>query len=485
LRQIPDLLRQAREFQRRSDFAAMAERAERALQLQPRRLDVLFLWAETLICTGRIAEARAQLSEIERLVGNDVEAWNQLLLFNTQLGKHDAAYDCAKRLLALLPNSPGALFSAASAATIVGRIGEAQEHLDNVISTDPRQTDAYYTRATLRRQSRSQNHIEELELRLRETPAGTPGEVPLCYALGKENEDLGEFDRSFTYFARGAAARHARLSYDVATDVAACAEIANTFDATWRDEVTEGSATVGPIFVLGLPRSGTTLVDRILDAHPDVASLGEVNDFAYSVMRNGGPASSKTELVERVATADMNTIGEGYWAALQGYGETSPRLIDKTPANYLYLGLILQSLPAARILHVRRHPMASGYAMFKALFRMGYPFSYDLEQTGRYYAAYHRLMEHWRRVWPERILDVDYEALVDDQETVSREIIDYCGLEWSDACLTYHKNATPTATASATQVREPLYKRARDLWKQIEPQLEPLARVLKSEGIKT
>jgi tetratricopeptide (TPR) repeat protein len=483
LRRVDNLLQKARDSQRRLDFAAMEQHAQRALQLRPQRLDVLFLWVETLKCTGRIAEARARLSEIERLAGSDAEAWNQLLLFYTLLGRHHAANDCAKHLVALLPRSPRALFSVASAATIVGRTDEAEALLDSIISTDPKQAEAYYMRATLRRQSRKENHVEELQLRLSEMPANAPAEVPLSYALGKEYEDLGDYEESFACFARGAAARKARLSYDVATDEAASAEIINTFDEAWRDESTPGPDIDGPIFVLGLPRSGTTLVDRILNAHAEVSSLGEVSDFAYAVIRAGGPASGKSELIKQVAGADLTALGEGYWEALQGYGETAPYLIDKTPANYLYLGLIMQSLPAARIVHMRRHPMASGYAMFKALFRMGYPFSYDLEQIGRYYAAYHRLMEHWRRVWPGRILDVDYEALVDDQEAVSREIVRHCHLKWSDACLTYHENATPTATASAAQVREPIYRQARNLWRQIEPQLEPLARILRAEGI--
>ena len=461
----------------------MAETAQRALELQPQRLDVLFLWVETLKCTGRIAEARARLSEIERLAGSDAEAWNQLLLLYTLLGRHQAAYDCAKRLTALLPRSPGALFSVASAATIVGRMDEAEALLDSIISTDPKLAEAYYLRATLRRQSRKENHVEELQLRLSEMPANGVAEVPLSYALGKEYEDLGDYEESFACFARGAAARKARLSYDVATDEAISAEIINTFDEAWRDRSSTGPAVDGPIFVLGLPRSGTTLVDRILNAHPEVTSLGEVSDFAYAVIRAGGPTSGKSELIKQVADADLTSLGEGYWEAMQGYGEAAPCLIDKTPANYLYLGLIMQSLPAARVVHVRRHPMASGYAMFKALFRMGYPFSYDLEQIGRYYAAYHRLMEHWRNLYPGRILDVDYEALVDDQEAVSREIIRHCQLKWSDACLTYHENATPTATASAAQVREPVYRRARDLWRQVEDHLEPLAHILRAEGI--
>ncbi len=461
----------------------MATCAYRAFGLRPRRLDVRFLWAEALICTGSIAEARAQLAEIERMAGSDAAAWNQLVLFHTQLGRHSDAYNCAKHLESLTPRSSHALFSVASAAMTIGRLDEAESLLDQIISSDPGEAEAYYNRATLRRQTHDQNHIDELQARLDGTPRGAPGEIPLCYALGKEYEDLGEYENSFLFVSRGAAARQAKMSYDVATDNAAIGEIIKTFDVTWRDKIAPGKDFDGPIFVLGLPRSGTTLVDRILDAHHDVASLGEVSDFAYAVMRAGGPVSGKSELIRRAADADLTELGKGYWNALQGYGEKPPYLIDKTPANFLYLGLIMASLPGARVVHVRRHPMASGYAMYKALFRMGYPYSYDLEQIGRYYAAYHRLMEHWRSLWPGKILDVDYEELVDDQEAVSRSIARHCGLEWSAACLTFYEQATPTATASAVQVRQPIYRHARDLWRQIEHQLEPLARTLVSEGI--
>ena len=461
----------------------MASHAQRAFDLYPQRLDVRFLWAEALICTGSINEARAQLAEVERMAGSDAAAWNQLVLFHTQLGRHGDAYACAKRLELLLPRSLSGMFSLASAAMTIGQLDEAETLLEKIISIDPNQAEAYYNRATLRRQTRERNHIEELKHRLDETPQGTSGEIPLCYALGKEYEDMGEYELSFLSVARGAAARQAKMSYDVATDCAAIDEIITTFGDNWRDKTTPGKDIDGPIFVLGLPRSGTTLVDRILDAHHDVASLGEVSDFAYAVMRAGGGAAGKSELIKRVADADLTELGKGYWSALQGYGEAAPYLIDKTPANFLYLGLIMVALPGARVVHVRRHPMASGYAMFKSLFRMGYPFSYDLEQIGRYYAAYHRLMEHWHSLWPGRILDVDYEELVDHQEAVSQDIIRHCGLEWSDACLNFHENASPTATASAVQVRQPIYRHARDLWRQFEHQLEPLAHTLKSEGV--
>jgi tetratricopeptide (TPR) repeat protein len=473
----------ARASQQRTDFLAMAEHVQHALQLQPKHLDVLFLSSEAFICTGRIADARTRLKEIEQLAGDDGAAWNQLVLLYTQLGRHRDAYDCARRLESLMPGSLDALFSVASAAMTVGLLDEAETLLEKIISIDPNQAEAYYNRAKLRRQTVDDNHVNELVSRLEETPRGAPGEIPLCYALGKEYEDLGEFEQSFAFVARGTVARRARISYDVATDVAAMDQIIATFDGAWRDRSVPGAEVGGPIFVLGLPRSGTTLVDRILDAHHEVTSLGEVNDFAYAVMRAGGPVPNKSELIKSSADADLPALGDAYWDALKGYGETAPYLIDKTPGNFLYLGLIMQSLPAATVIHVRRHPMASGYAMYKALFRMGYPFSYDLEEIGHYVAAYHRLMEHWRCLWPGRFLDVDYEELVDDQESVSRRIIHHCGLPWSDACLTYYKNPTPTATASAGQVQQPVYRHARDLWREIEHHLEPLARTLKDKDI--
>ena len=200
-------------------------------------------------------------------------------------------------------------------------------------------------------------------------------------------------------------------------------------------------------------------------------------------MRHGAPASDKQTLMDNVAKSDMPVLGAEYWHASRGYGETEPHLIDKTPGNYLYLGLIAKSLPSAAIVHVRRHPMASGYAMYKSLFRMGYPFSYDLESIAEYWLAYDRLMAHWRALLSDRILDVSYEELVDDQERVSREIVAHCGLEWSDDCLRFHENAAPTATASAAQVRSPIYRSARDLWKQYRGRLAPMERALVAAGV--
>jgi sulfotransferase family protein len=176
-------------------------------------------------------------------------------------------------------------------------------------------------------------------------------------------------------------------------------------------------------------------------------------------------------------------LGESYWTAIQGYGHSRPFVVDKTPLNYLYLGLIAKALPRAHVVHVRRHPMASCYAMFKTLFRMGYPFTYHLGDLGSYYLAYQRLMNYWRALLPGRFLDLDYESLVEDQEGTTRRLLAHCGLEWRDACLRFHENPAPTATASAAQVRQPIYRDSLDLWRNYRQELAPLARMLAHNGV--
>ena len=473
----------ARLAQRQNDFAGAAENAKVALETAPDRLDVRLVAAESYIYIGRIAEAVASLRAIQAHPNADEQIYGQLSALYTQLGRHKDAYDCAQEARALSPTSLNRLYLVASAAIALGNMKEAEALLNKIIEAAPEEGDIYYNRSTLRRQTANDNHVDGLRKRLRSIQPGDHREAPVCYALGKELEDLGDYGGAFDAFARGAKSRRARLSYDVRIDEEAAAHIIKTFDETWAAEATDAPPQDGPVFVLGLPRSGTTLVDRILNAHSGVTSLGEVNDFAYGVVRAGYPSKDKAALIENCARANLAELGSSYWSALRGYGETATYLIDKTPANYLYLGLIAKAMPNARLIHVRRHPMASGYAMFKTLFRMGYPFSYDLTDIGRYYLAYDRLMSHWRRLFGARILDVQYEALIDNQEAASKRIVEYCGLPWEDACMDFHKSKTPTATASAAQVRQPIYRDARDLWRQYAQKLEPLARVLKQGGV--
>lgn len=476
----PMLLSRARQML--GDFHGMLAAAREARRLDPAGMLAGFLEVEALLHAGEVGEARDRLAALERAAGEDPQAWRRIVEVHTHLGQHEAAERGARRLASLRPGDPEAHYLLSSALIAVGRLDEAEALLDGLVRLRPGDGDAWYNRATLRRQAPGSNHVAALREALAVAGSG-PARIPLDYALAKELDDLGEYEESFAHLEAGASQRRRLLSYRVENDERAMAQVMATFDEAWARRTAPGDAAPGPILVVGLPRSGTTLVERILGQHGAVASVGEVNDLALAVMRAAGPSPDKSRLIERAAAADPAALGRGYWHAIRGYGHDAPYVIDKTPLNFLYLGLVRRALPGARIIHLRRHPMASGYAMYRTLFRMGYPFSYDLADLGRYLVAYHRLMAHWRMVFPGEFLDVDYEALVDDQEGTTRRLLEFCGLPWEDACLRFHEDPRPSATASAAQVRQPLYRHARDHWRHYERALQPLASHLRQAGI--
>jgi tetratricopeptide (TPR) repeat protein len=436
-----------------------------------------------LIRGGNIPAALHSLQQLELEGRNDAHLLQAVAECYTHCTKHLDAYRCHARAVSLAPRDPRCIYNFAAAAVAIGNIEEAESLFSRVISIEPRDFDAWQNRSTLRRHSAENNHVAELERALSGIAPGHPGEVALYYALARELEDLGEYARSFACLRRGADSRRRKLSYRVEMDLEAIDQVRSAFDSSVLSSAPVPSAGPGPVFIVGLPRSGTTLVDRILSSHSAVESLGELNDLPFAVMHAAGAASDKMDLIRRTAHADFAALGREYQRRVAGYGSTKPCVIDKAPLNFLYLGLIRLALPAAKIIHLRRHPMDSGYAMYKTLFRMGYPFSYDLGDLGRYLHAYHGLMAHWRESLPGGFLDVDYEALVQDQNAQSRRIIEWCGLQWEPQCEAFHLNPAPAATASAAQVREPMHSRSVGIWRRYEQQLEPLARLLRASGV--
>lgn len=258
--------------------------------------------------------------------------------------------------------------------------------------------------------------------------------------------------------------------------------VAEHFDRSYAENMKAAPERRGPIFIMGLPRSGTTLVDRIVSSHSDVESMGEITDFAMTMTRLCW-SLDKRQLIEASARIDPDRLGQAYFRSVAGYGSKVPYFIDKTPINFLYVGLIAKALPGASMIHVRRHPVDNCLSMYRTLFRTGYPFSYDLDDLAEYYIAYDRLMKHPQTAFPGAVLDVSYEELVDHQERVSKDIVAHCGLEWEPACLEFDRNAAPVATASAAQVREPIYRSALARWRRFETQLAPLIGRLEKAGI--
>ncbi len=469
--------------QQRGDFDRMLERAGEALALAPAHAGAQFRVLECQLYCGQADRVIATLGELEASAGADHALLARIAEFYTHCTRHADALRCLRRATELQPDNPAYLFSLAAALIATGELESAERTLDLVIALDSHDYDAYRNRSTLRTQAADNNHIDELLGLLQRGVRRPAGEAQLCYALSKEYEDLGDYERAFSYLQRGAEKRRSLMSYRVASDVSAMQTIRQAFDESLLRSEPKGDPRPGPIFVMGLPRSGTTLVDRIIASHSEVSSLGEINDFAYSLMRTAGGSGGKTSLIERSTTLDFRLLGQRYIDSTRAYGAGTPYLIDKTPLNYLYIGLIHLALPNARIVHIRRTPMDSCYGMYRTLFRAGYPFSYDIDDLARYYIAYRELMDHWHSAIPDTFLDIGYEALVTDQESVTRDIIDYCGLTWEPACLEFHRNKSPVATASSAQVRQPLYRDALERWRRYEQQLQPLAERLEAAGI--
>jgi hypothetical protein len=307
--------------------------------------------------------------------------------------------------------------------------------------------------------------------------ADAPARVMLGYALAKELDDLGDYDAAFRSFAEAAAVRRRHLAYDVADDERKLARIAEVFDQ--HIPVTRRRARAGFLFIVGLPRSGTTLLERMMSNLPGVVSNGETDNFARALV--GAAPAGPGDVFARAVRADPGAVASGY-ARLASRAD-SDTVIEKLPMNYLYLGAIRRALPDAAILVVRRPPLESCFAMLRTLFGDAYPFSYDVEDVARYYAAYARLMDHWRRTLGSSLHEVSYADLVTEPDRTGAGAAEHCGLSWEKAAVAIENNRAASFTASATQVRQPIYRTSLDRLDHYRLHLEPLAAALRRHGI--
>ncbi len=378
------------------------------------------------------------------------------------------------------PGDPAVLYNLATAQRTNGQIDAAERSIDAAIRLRPDDGEAQYLRSGLRRQTEARNHVPELQDLLKKRGGRAPAaDVPLHFALGKELEDLGRYAEAFDQFDAGCRLRRSTFRYDVDADIATMDALIARHDAVALglagDIVAEPS---GPIFIVGLPRSGTTLVERILAAHPDVTAGGELEAFPHAAVAAAGAGLSKAAFVARSLEITGATLGRAYLDQVGPRAGTTPRFTDKLPMNTLYLGLIARALPGARIVLVTRQPMANGLAMFSTLFAAAYPFSYDLAELGAYMAAWHRLMAHWQAILGGRLLTLRYEELVADPEAQTRLLLDHCGLGWDSACLAFHRQPGSVSSASAVQVREPIHAKSVGKWRRYGARLDPLAAAL-------
>lgn len=471
---------------------ALAELDE-ALRLDPRNPRRHAQRARCAILAGRADDARASVA---LALEHGVARVDDLLLLASVLVRCDDQAGALRLYLQaerLAPERAEVQRGLATVYRFVGEIDLAEKACDRAIAADPHDYEMLNLRSTLRRQRPDANHVEELKALL---AGGTirdwRGAVQVGYALAKELEDLGDYTGAFRYLKAAASVRRRNTRYDVADDVRIfdALRAAFTADALAAHRGRgRGHDSTAPIFVLGLPRTGSTLIERIISSHSAVSTAGELNDFAVEMLSlvreaHGDTLPDRLALPAASLRIDHRELGHRYLASAQPRAPGAARFIDKLPLNSLYVGLIHLALPNARIVHVRRHPVDTCFAMYKYLFKNAYPFSYDLDELAAYYVAHHRLMDHWRAVLPPGAWhEIHYEDVVADQEGATRRLLEYLGLPWEDACLQHERNAQPSTTGSASQVRQPIYASSIGHWRHFEHQLEPLVARLRDAGI--
>jgi tetratricopeptide (TPR) repeat protein len=456
----------------RSDAAIIC--ANRAVALLPNDPIPLILRAKCLFISGEARRAFEAAEAASRIAGNAPEAQDALGAIFGLLGLHKQAGEFFLRAVDARPDVPQYLFNLAATERMTGALKEAEAHCDAAIARDPRYGLAHYLRSDLRIQTADRNHIAEMEALIRSGRLAGPSEIMLRFALGKECEDLDLHDRAFDHVEAGCDLQHRSTPHDHAAAISEIDRIIHTHTRSWIENAPPGHSAAAPVFVAGLPRTGTTLVERIIASHSAMSSVGETGAFASEMSR---------AMKDTATRADPAAIGKRYVDAATAFRDLeNVRFVDKTLQNYLYCGLIRAALPAAKIVLVQRHPLDACWAIYKAHFQGKFSFSYHQTELAEYYLAYRRLARHWRATLPpDALLAINYEDIVRDQAAASRRLIDFVGLRWDDEVLRFHESPAPSATASAVQVRRPIYSSSVGKWRHHAERLAPLRACLARE----
>jgi tetratricopeptide (TPR) repeat protein len=428
----------------------------------------------------RHAEALAHYRAALANNPDHVDAMAGMATAMKNLGQHGEALTPARRVVALQPESASAAGLLGSILAEMGSLDDAQTLFRRAVELAPDRPEFGYYVVQMAKVQPGDDVIKVLEAVLpRAAALAERDQCLLHFALAKAYDDIGERDRGFDYLLRGNAIKRSQTAYDEAGTLRAIARIPRVFTPELMTACQNlGDPSPAPVFIVGMPRSGTTLVEQTLASHAAVFGAGERNELSQAVRRlrnEGSGTAAYPEAVRGMTAEAFRRMGTQYVAALQALAPEAARVVDKTPGNFLYLGLISAILPNARIIHVMRDPVDTCLSCFSKLFWGEQPFSYDLAELGRYYRSYQHLMAHWRSVLPAgAMLEVQYETMVEDFETQARRIVAHCGLQWDSACLQFYKTSRPVQTASMVQVRQPIYHTSVGRWRPAAALLRPL-----------
>jgi tetratricopeptide (TPR) repeat protein len=458
----------------------------RALELDAERYDAAVELASQYTVARRNGEAAALLGRYEDRLANSPRYLDMAGTVYVDIGLPERALPLYRKATALQPEIDLFQANRASCSVYLGEIDEAEAIYRRLLQRKPAHQRNHYHLSRLKK-ARDRTHVEAMLRVLDASRLPPDGNVFIYYAIAKELEDLGEWDEAFRYYTLGGNAVSGVAGYDAGDDIDLLEKVIEVCNAAWLARGPAPSiGTKTPIFIVGLPRTGTTLTERILSSHSAVSSLGETLFLPMVLRRESGVESAErmtAAMLEAAADKPMAAIAKGYLEAVDYRLGPEPYFIDKYPESFLYLGFIARAFPNARIVHLRRHPLDACFAMYKQVFTWAYRFSYNLGDLGRYYVAYDRLLRHWRAVLGERLVEVEYESLVTSHEAETRSLLERLGLDFEPACLDFSANRAASTTASSVQVREKIHARSVAKWRRFAAHLEPLRAQLAAAGI--
>lgn len=400
----------------------------------------------------------------------------------SRVGLHQQALAYFNAAIQLQQDNASFYYNLAVCHKFMGNFEQAELQFEQAINLEPNYHQAHFALSDLGNTNQQHNHIHRLEQCLQQAqPADA--QLHLCHALAKEYESCKDYTKAFNYLQQGKRAKLNSLNYDFAQDQQIFRQV-KALAEQYKTEQVKGCDNPEPIFILGMPRSGTTLVERIISNHSDVMSAGELQDFGVAVKELSATQSNTvldTETLKQAYTVQAEAIGQRYIERTRAITGATPRFIDKLPFNFFYIDLIRRALPRAKIICLLRGPMDTCIGNYRQLFSINSPYyfyAYDLLTTGRFYAEFYHLAHYFQQHTPENFMLLDYQQLVAEPEPQIRNLLEFCQLEWQAKCLQVEKNDAPVSTASKVQVREPINSKSIGRWKKFQPYTNELEQLL-------
>jgi Tfp pilus assembly protein PilF len=471
----------------------------KAIALAPDNVEYLAELGKQLVALRETRQALQTAQQAYALNPSRASVLNTLGTVFSHCGDHATALDCYERAALSLQHTPQAAgnssagwqadlyFNLGASLQFAGRFADAEDAYEKALTLQPQLYKAHSALSLLRPQAPGRNHLQRLQS-LRSGVSSPQDQLHLGHAIAKEQEDLQQYGESLMSLAWAKQAQAAKVAYCASTDAALFAGIRQLFTADACSAKMPACDSPEPIFIVGMPRTGTTLVEQILASHSQVFAAGELQNFPLLVKRlTQSPSADVMDLetLQRAVHLDAAALGTAYIESTRPATGHTVHFIDKLPLNFLYLGLIKRALPRATLVCLRRDPMDTCLSNYRQLFATNfryYYYNYDLLDCGRYFIEFDRLMRHWREVMPGAIHELQYEALVENPESTTRALLTHCGLPWEEQCLSFHQRTTSVATASAVQVRQDIYTSSINRWQRYGDALQPLFELLKSAG---